>query len=113
MGRMENDGWIGTFPFLGMNQKDDKKEKEQVFCTKSTYPYLLKNGKKKTTKESGRGSQPHNSGCARTEVTLPPPDNHPSISIDAIPKRMRSSNYMDGDTRHILFIEKPTLFTLE
>jgi hypothetical protein len=58
MGRMENDGWIGTFPFLGMNRKDDKKkkkkvrlwqkkkEKEQVFCTKSMYPYLLKNGKK-------------------------------------------------------------------
>jgi hypothetical protein len=46
MGRMENDGWIGNFPFLGMNRKEDKKEKEQVFCTKSMYPYLLKNGKK-------------------------------------------------------------------
>lgn len=49
MGRMENDGWIDTFPFLGMKGKEDKKEKrkkEEVFCTKSMYPYLLKNGKK-------------------------------------------------------------------
>jgi hypothetical protein len=27
MGRMENDGWIGTFPFLGMKEKEDQKRK--------------------------------------------------------------------------------------
>jgi hypothetical protein len=29
MGRMENDGWIGTFPFLGMNRKEEKKKKKK------------------------------------------------------------------------------------